>query len=407
MKEAALMLLQRLTDAQLANFAMRLHGWLIDELNQSSEPVPDFTESRAKALLRAANVLDDATLHTFTRLVESKTAVRLTLFDLLQETGLTDNTETQAIAAASAHADIPHPQTTIPWLSLVVAAFAWKSEYPLHQLDPSSPPHEYSPAGQLTKRAAFLLRQQIQRSATERDKLGRKLAHDPNSTSPSSLEHMAPDAPIAPLPPHFRPPIPVRYPEVARDTLHIMPEETPPASHSAQQDEPVAIRSDELPSGSPNVTRMPPIRITKDQLRPEQPDRSQTAQVRNRPATPRANTAPASSFGDNVRQIFGRGRETMKTTKLRVLVTEYPDGPGIYGLQVKVTCKGVKSFVAGTTNREGHFLCELPVHLQTGLTYDVDVTWPPEMGGHVERKSMTLHADRTEFMLPFFHRLNQ
>ncbi len=404
MKEPALTLLQTLTDAQLANFVMRLHGWLVADLNQSSEPAPDFTESRAKALLRAANVLDDATLHTFTRLVEAETAVRLTLYDLLNESNLANAPETQAIAAAAHHTTPDASPAPIPWLSLTVAAYAWKSQYPLHQLDPSSPPHEYSPAGQLIKRAAFLLRQQIQRSATERDKLMRQLAYNPGL---STLEQLTPETPIAPLPPHFRPPIPVRYPEVSRETLQITPDETPSAPLTAQRDEPVSLDPDELLPSSPNVTRMPPIRITKDQLRPEQPDRSRAAQVRNRAAAPQANPAMTTNFGNSVRQMFGRGRETMKSTKLRVVVTEYPDGPGIYGLQVKVTCKGVKSFVAGTTNREGHFLCELPVRLQTGLTYDVDVSWPSELGGNVERKSITLHADRTEFMLPFFKRLNQ
>ncbi|MCB0035924.1 MAG: hypothetical protein KDE51_17960, partial [Anaerolineales bacterium] len=99
--------------------------------------------------------------------------------------------------------------------------------------------------------------------------------------------------------------------------------------------------------------------------------------------------------------------EEMKTTKLRVLVQEYPDGPGIYGLQVQVTCKGIKSYVAGTTDRNGRFICELPVRLTTGLTYDVDVTWPRAEGGDTEHKAITLNADRTEFRLPFYRRLSE
>jgi hypothetical protein len=95
----------------------------------------------------------------------------------------------------------------------------------------------------------------------------------------------------------------------------------------------------------------------------------------------------------------------MKTTKLRVVVQEYPDGPGLYGLQVRVSCKGIKSYVAGTTNRDGEFLCQLPVHVHSGLTYDVDITWPREMNGEVERKSITLNADRTHFILPFYRHL--
>ena len=96
----------------------------------------------------------------------------------------------------------------------------------------------------------------------------------------------------------------------------------------------------------------------------------------------------------------------MKTTKMRVVVQEYPDGPAMYGLQVRVTCKGVKSHVAGTSNREGMFMCQLPVPLHTGLTYDIDVTWPRDLGGNTERKSITLNADRTQFDLPFYLRHN-
>ena len=50
--------------------------------------MPDFTESRAQsALLRAAGVVDDPTLHDFARLVDGGgTAVRLALHDILQET---------------------------------------------------------------------------------------------------------------------------------------------------------------------------------------------------------------------------------------------------------------------------------------------------------------------------------
>jgi hypothetical protein len=74
-------------------------------------------------------------------------------------------------------------------------------------------------------------------------------------------------------------------------------------------------------------------------------------------------------------------------------------------LQVRVSSKGLKSFVAGTTNREGAFTCEVPVHRDSGLTYDVDVTWPRDYGSEVERKSITLNSDRTLFTLPFYRTL--
>jgi hypothetical protein len=119
--------------------------------------------------------------------------------------------------------------------------------------------------------------------------------------------------------------------------------------------------------------------------------------------TPARSSASRSGLTISLRNAFRS--EELKSTKLRVVVQDYPDGPGLYGLQVKVTCQGIKSFVAGTTNREGNFVAELPVRLTEGLTYDVDVTWPRELGGEVERKSITLNADRTEFRLPFYRRL--
>lgn len=95
----------------------------------------------------------------------------------------------------------------------------------------------------------------------------------------------------------------------------------------------------------------------------------------------------------------------MTTTKLRVVVQAHPDGPGLYGLQVRVSSRGIRRYVAGTTNKDGEFLCELPVQADAGLTYDVDVTWPRDFGGEVERKSITVNADRTHFVLPFYRTL--
>jgi hypothetical protein len=99
------------------------------------------------------------------------------------------------------------------------------------------------------------------------------------------------------------------------------------------------------------------------------------------------------------------GHVQLTSTKLYVQVQEYPDGPGLFGLQVRVSCKGVKSYVAGTTNRDGKFICELPVRVESGLTYDVEVTWPRDAGGDIERKSITMNADRTHFVLPFYKQI--
>jgi len=399
MPDLATKLIQTNPDSDhLALFAQRLRSWLIADLTENAA----FTESRAKALLRVTNVVDDATLNDFARLMEQETAVRLALHQLLDATNLAENSEVAALAAASAQSEIPNQKSEIQWLSLATAVFAWKAEYPLHQLDPASPPDTYSPAGMVIKQTAHFLRQQVQRSATERDKLGRQLAFNAAADTPT-LDSMPPTAEIPPLPPYFRPPIPVNYPEVARDTVRIDEEEggQDVPGTAVTRNAPLTITEDDLrPEPLPNnVTRMPSIHITQDQVRPPAPPTS-------RVVTPRSGAESSTNFSDSVRQSFGR-KEPMATTKLRVIVQEYPDGPGLYGLQVKVTCKGIKSYVAGTTNREGKFLCELPVRVHSGLTYDVDVTWPREMNNEVERKSVTLNPDRTEFQLPFYRTLTK
>jgi hypothetical protein len=399
MQSAALGLIQSFPDQyHLKFFGNQLLSWLVSDLNRSDEQVPNFTESRARALLRASDLLDDPTRHIFERLTESEIAVRIAFFDLLQESELVESEGVSALAATSAVSDLHESPEDVPWQSLAIAAFAWKSGYALYQLDPASPPNAYSPAGQVLKRAAAFVRQQIQRSATERDKLGKQLAFtaQTGSEGPPTLDEMTASDIAAPLPPYYRPPIPVNYPEVARDMVHIDGEEgvdlTP-----ISRGERITITVNDLAPEKQRSGQRAPIQITADQAG------QQTTPTRV--VTPNATVAPASSFADSVRKKFARNRESMKITKLRVNVQEYPDGPGLFGLQVRVTCKGIKSHVAGTTTREGTFVCELPVPEHSGLTYDVDVTWPRDLDGEIERKSITLNADRTEFALPFYRSL--
>lgn len=398
-------------------FAQRLTEWLVADLNHSEESVPAFTESRAKALLRATGFVDDPTLNDFMRLMEgatavastaaASTAVRLALYDLLDSTTLAESHEVRALAATSN--TVPTSQSAnlpISWLALSIAAHAWKSEYPLFQLDPATPPGEHSPAGQVVRRAAAFIRQQVQRSATERDKLARKLAYDPGtgtavSSSTPSLENMPPQPEIAPVPPYYRSPVPVRYPEYARETLTVEPE--PPLGDQLQLDSsaeppavtrnpPLTISEGDIEPPAPRPITMPPIQITEEQI------------PRGRVVITPSPPSSTGSLNTAVQQRFG-GKEPLRSVKLRIVVQEYQDGPGVYGLQVRVSCQGIKAFVAGTTNREGLFLCELPVRVRSGLTYDVDITWPRDFGSETERKSITLNVDRTEFTLPFYHRL--
>lgn len=397
MQDEAKKLVQTLPDTgHLLHFAGSMRQWLVADLNQSEEPVPDFTESRARALLRAADLLDDPTRHSFDQLVENETGLRVALYDLLQDSELAGDETIAALAAAGAARQTAGGDAFNEWLSLLVAAYAWKSGYPLYQLDPSSPPDPYSPAGQVLKRAASFVRRQVQRSATERDKLGRQLAYSA-AGRPPALDDLHPDGTIAPLPPHYRPPIPVRYPEVASETLQVDPESREPQSGVTRGD-PITITGSDLEPQSEPPTYREPIQIS-----PVEPAPSSTTRV----VTPDAAVSTGSTFSNSVRKRYGRGKKPMRTTKLVVVVQEYPDGPGLYGLQVRVSCKGIKSHVAGTTTREGKFTCELPVPEDTGLTYDVDLNWPRDMGGETERKSITLNADRTRFMLPFFHQLSK
>jgi hypothetical protein len=427
MSDPALSLVQTIRDENhLAAFAGGLRRWLLDmardeeeqpALSESKRPFT-FTESRAKALLRAAEVVDDPTLHDFAGLMEQETWPRLALYDLLAQSGLADQEAVQALVLTSGtaapdegpktedgEANLAPPSSVLRpnWLSLILAAFAWKKEYPLAQLDPANPPAPFSPAGQALKRTAHLLRQQVQRTATERDKLARKLAYSAQvaASQTHTLDSLPDEPQAAPLPPHYRPPIPVRYPEVARDTVRVDETESGQAEPTVSRTEPITITDDDL-NDEPQrdgPVRMPAITITEEQIRPSPSPRSRRQPTRRRPVETKP--APLTQFTDSVRRLFNNN-EPMTTTKLRVVVETYPDGPPLYGLQVRVNCRGVRSFVAGTTNEEGHFLCSLPVPVHASLTYDVDVTWPRDMNNEVERKAITLNADRTEFKLPFY-----
>ncbi len=406
MQESAANLIRALPgQAQGYLFANRLLTWLADDLNAGDD---SFTESRARALLLAGDLLDDPTRNSFANLVESEAGTRLALADLLQDTGLAENDEVRSLAAtagSSAAAEAAAPS----WLALVVAAYAWRSDFLLSQLDPASPPEPFSPAGQVLKRSAYFTRQQIQRSATERDKMLRQLIYQAGAAGTPSLETLPDGSPAAPLPPYYRPPIPVNYPEYNRETIQVDPD-TPPVSTppAADRGEPIKISSDDLPGEQPDTatppTTLPSIRIDASQVSdPAAP---------SIPATPPSNvTLPNASVSARTnayratRQRSRNRKKPMKTTKLRVEVKDQMDGKGLYGLQVRVGASGIRRYVAGTTNEEGQFTCELPVYADSGLTYDIDVTWPRDFGGEVERKSITLNADRTLFTVPFYHTL--
>lgn len=395
---------------QLADFGRRLADWLIADLNRSSGHAPAFTESRARALLRVLELVDDPTLADFSRLMTDATAARLAVYDLLHDSGLAQSAEVAGFIAASAAGSAsaaaatpaepaPLSPAPLPWLPLAVAAFAWKREYPLSQLDPAAPPDAFSPAGSVLRETAQFLRQQTQRSPTERDRLARQLTFTGRvvEAGPATLDTLSRlDTPVVPAPSVYRPPVPVRYPEVARETLSVEspPEAPPPVRRGA----PLVVTDDDVQAAAPPPQRQPPLRVEPPPPpAPPSPLPPSAVIMPNSPVTNRPSLSVQSRRSSGRRTTGG-----MKTTKLRVLVQQVAEGTGVYGVQVRVVCRRVRAEVAGTTNADGHFLCELPVKETEGLTYQVEVTWPRDLGGDVERKAITLNADRTEFKLPFY-----
>jgi hypothetical protein len=403
MHQAAERIVRRLTSGRsLAAFTGQLSEWLSVDLDNNSSQAEEITNSRATALLRAMNVIDDPTLGDFKVLMQLEPAIRLAMYDLLVDSGLANHEEVASLAPLPS----PEQQKEISWLPLIIRAFAWRSGYPVNQLDPATPPDVYSPAGQVLMRSGQYIRQQLLRSPTERDRLSRQLSL-PVTEIPTLDELSTSDDQIAPLPPHYRTPIAERYPEMSRETIQIESDDVEEVNELTIG-EPLVITEDELAESETTTNdpvRMPLITITRDQVAsetntPPSPMPSSAVMLPNQ-----SRQSPSKpSFTVALRQMFGQ--EQLASTKLKVLVQRYPDGPGLFGLQVRVTSKGIKSYVAGTTDRDGKFVCELPVRIQSGLTYDVDITWPREQGGEVERKSITLNTERTHFTLPFYQQLS-
>jgi hypothetical protein len=410
MDETSLNIVRSLNgERQIQAFTKVLGNWLGEDLAQSHSADFLFTDSRARALLVSANLLDGAALSDFSHLVKSEPNQRITLCELLDDSGVAASDQVSPLRSAAQAvgqgSDSGEEPTPISWLALIIGCYAWKIGYPISQLDPSSPPGAYTPAGQVLKRSAGFVRRQLQRSATERDRLSQSLSR-PSSMVPS-LDDLSPDpGSIAPLPPHYRPPIPERYPEISGETIEVDPNE-PAQEQAFTTGALLVITESEIesdPESGNEIVRMPTITIGQEQLT-EEPRTPLSPLPSSAVVVPTDQTSQSRpSLTVALRQMLSH--EKLASTKLKVLVQQYPDGPGLYGLQVRVSCKGVKSYVAGTTDREGKFVCELPVRVDSGLTYDVELTWPRDEGGDVERKSITMNADRTQFSLPFYRQLN-
>ncbi|HSH03926.1 MAG TPA: hypothetical protein VLL52_15530 [Anaerolineae bacterium] len=361
-------ILNHTPDEALLSLAHAYYHHQDDHLDTS----PRLTISRARALLNTHDLLDEPTWHRFQNGLSQPVFIRLALYDLFD------------IA--------PPPATLTPssthlaadqWLPLILTAHAQLKQYPVDQLDPASPPQLHTPAGQILQRTAHFLRQQINRTATERDKLARRARYlgPPSSPPPSPTTTT-----ISPTP-QTRPLIPVRYPEYNPE-----------------------IRLDEDEPTPPPITLGTPITITKEELPPAQrratPNPSPSSSSSTTPSftIPPAVKEAGQQFTTAVRALFQR--QPLGTTRLRVIAQESPNGPGYEGLQVQINCQNIKSHVAGVTDAHGRFTCDLPVPENgRGLTYDITLTWPRHTEPQRERKSITLNADNPEFTLPFYRLL--
>ena len=404
-ENAAAEIIRALRDPnQIRFFDNLLFKWLTAEDSKQAGGQTSFSENQARELLLTTQFMDEATLQDFSKLQESEAGARVATYELINESRLAAAEEVRSLVAVSTAQIISADDEPVSWLALSVASFAWDHGYPVDQFDPRTPPGPDSPAGHVLKRTAQFLRRQVQISATERDKLNRTLSQPPLEAP--SLEVLKPDdGDVAPAPPHYRSPVPVRYPEMSTDTVRIEEDDLANVP-TVEIGDPLVISTADITgdqnSGS-ELTRLPPMSIEAEQLSEETPSPPSplpsTAVV-----TPAAPDQRRPGLSMSIRNMFSH--ESMTSAKLRVIVQHYPDGPGLYGLQVRVMSKGIKSYVAGTTNREGYFLCELPVRMQSGLTYDVQVTWPRDVGGDVEHKSITLNSDRTIFTMPFYRQIN-
>ncbi|MEM9773624.1 MAG: carboxypeptidase-like regulatory domain-containing protein [Chloroflexota bacterium] len=377
--------------AGLLQLAASLQATLLEGISTPSH----LLASKIRSVLLASNLLDDGILREFNQAVGRENGLRLALADLFER------------FEAPANDLLLSPSDAVcEWLVLVTAACAEQKGYDIENLDPSSPPAPHSPAGLMLAQVADFFKAQTRRTATERDRLAKKLAFDNSALSETSQESSADPAPAA-ADPDVRVPAPVTYfehnPPIKLtvediDQQHDPVTTLPPVSLDLTAHPPTPEPESE-PAAPAQPQTMPAIKITRESLKPL----SQRVTEQANQAWRDVGAPAIGRVADKVRDILTPEETT--STMLRVQVLDQPQGAGIVGVQVTVTCKGIRSHVAGITDRDGSFICELPVRESSGLTYDVTVSWPREMGSDREKKSITLSPDRGEFELPFFRSL--
>ncbi len=381
--------------SSLENLVVELVQYLAELENQGSNSASLLDDSQASSLLVGTQAIDLRSVSAFESKMEEENFFRVALYDLLEQSGLSNLPDLPDVKNYTS----VEREAKAPWLTLLVAAFAWRGQYPARQLDPENQPANSSPAGQALGRAAHFIRKQLALSLTQRDRLARQLRPTVSSQVPTIDEIEDSEMTQPPLPPHYRPPVPERYVETSSEIIRVNPDEPP--EPAVQLGDPITISPDEVAEARND--RQAPLTLSTIPNRPAEPSEHAPSPLPRRAVImPDSEAHPRGGLANGIRQMLRP--EELTTTKLKVVVKEHPEGPGMYGLQVRVSCKAVKTLVAGTTDHSGDFYCELPIRKRGGLTYDVEVIWPLDDDLKSEKKSITLNSDRTHFELPFHRR---
>jgi hypothetical protein len=400
MDKKVIKLVKQIRDEQLAALAAQVAAGV----GADSGTMP---ESRARALLLMTSALDEVTVRDFQRVMEAAGAQRVALAELLEAV---DNEQLTVISMAL------RPIESASWLATAITIFAHKVGFHVEDLDPSSPPSQFTPAGQVVHQTAAWVRGQVTRQATERDKFARRLAF----VAPVGGDQNAGNS----QQPTVRPTIPVRYFEF-NEPLAVDPNE--PIVNEPPAVPPLPSAPSSLPAG---VRRGEPLRLDRSEIMPEDEIRIVGESVRvPRPQAPPSRTERAAqwvretvttenahrlvdaaatqidSVVESVRSNVGSTDRPTARVRLKVTVMDYPNGHPLPALQVAIRYQGSRREVAGATDHDGQFIVSLPTKEGPGLTYEVTVQWPREFGGKKEMKRVTVHPERSLFELPFYSRL--
>ena len=382
---------QQSTDTQLAQFAAQWREQLQGEVGL-------LPESRARALLLVTKSADETLLQDFARLLQDKSAERLALHDLLEAQG--------GVVPPINLIGQREPLTAMGWLTLAMAVYATKVDYPLDNLDPTVPPTPFSPAGQIIHQAGQWLKKQLQRTPLDRKKGRKQLAFVGKDAATTT-------GPSTTLPP-TRSEIPVRHfefnPPLAIDS-NDQPQPMPPIIPLR---DPVIITEEEVRNWKDQIKIVGDSRVIPRPNRPNpaatEPTTPLTQQLRDMAESARDTANQWVSRAQSVAAQRAANAQSAATpslqyTRLKVTVQEHPQGRGLPGIQVSATYKGSKREIAGTTNQDGEFWLKLPIPAERTMTYQLLVHWPQQFGGKVEKKAVTVSAERDLYELPFYHRL--